>query len=127
MEIAFGACPVKKENISSRGLSHGEDNNWKITLGTAQGDYVYFIDGFTGEILDSVTPGEEAPVQDEDPFGAAIDAAFAAMENFDYKAEDIRVAQKKIDGQDVIVVTFNWQGKPYEFTYSLAERKLITD
>ena len=49
------------------------------------------------------------------------------MENFDYKAEDIRVAQKKIDGQDVIVVTFNWQGKPYEFTYSLAERKLITD
>ena len=127
MEIAFGACPVKKENISSRGLSHGEDNNWKITLGTAQGDYVYFIDGFTGEILDSVTPGEEAPAQDEDPFGAAIDAAFAAMENFDYKAEDIRVAQKKVGGQDVIVVTFNWQGKPYEFTYSLAERKLITD
>ena len=90
MAIALAACPVNAADIPHRSLSHSEDNNWRITLETSQGDYTYFIDGFTGEILDSVVPEGEAPVRDEDPFGAAIDAAFAAMENFDYKAEDRR-------------------------------------
>ena len=126
MAIALAACPVNAADITHRSLSHSEDNNWRITLETSQGDYTYFIDGFTGEILDSVVPEGEAPVRDEDPSGAAIDAAFAAMENFDYKAEDIRVAQKQVDGKDVIEVTFNWQGNLYEFLYSMDERKLIT-
>ncbi len=125
MAIAVKASSLSPAEISSRNIAHGDDNNWRITLGTAQGDYTYFIDGFSGEILDSVTPEGAVPAEDPDPFGSAINAAFAAMENFDYKTENIKVSQMEINGENVVVVTFDWQGKPYEFYYSIAERKLI--
>lgn len=127
MAIAVKESGLSPALISNRNVAHGEDNNWRITLETQQGNYTYFIDGFTGEITDSIIPegdGGELP-EDPDPFGSAISASYAAMENFDYKAENIKVAQKQIDGKDVIVVNFDWQGNAYEFFYSLADRQLI--
>ena len=45
----------------------------------------------------------------------------------DNKAAEKFAAKLISKHREFCVVTFNWQGKPYEFTYSLAERKLITD
>ena len=126
MDIAVQASGLKPGEILSRHLSHGEDNLWKITLGTAQGDYYFEIDGFSGEVLDSAVPGGTAPVKEKDPFEAAIDAAFASMDGFDYKAENIRVSQSRMDGKDVIKVTFTWRGDTYEKIYSIADKRLIS-
>ena len=125
MNIAVAATGLNHGDILSRNVSHDENNNWKITLGTAQNEYYFEIDGFTGEILDSVTPGEAPAQKEKDPFEAAIDAAFASIEGFDYKAENIRVAQTKMDGKDVMKVSFDWQGKAYEMVYSIADKQLI--
>ena len=127
INIAVQATGMNHGDFTSRNISHDESNNWKVTLGTAQGvEYFFEIDGFTGDILDSAVPEGVQPQKEKDPFEAAIDAAFGAIEGFDHKAENIHVTQTKVNGTDVIRVNFDWQGTAYEMFYSIADKQLIS-
>lgn len=125
MNIAIRATGRSPGEMTGNNLTLMRDRHWGATIIAGECEYFFEIDGYTGEILDTVITGEEPAKEVKDPFQAAMEAAFASIKGYDYTGENIHVNRTKQDGKDVVIVSLDWRGQNYVMTYSIEDQKLI--
>ena len=122
IDCVFDECPI--DIMLAEGIKVSQTGgNWKISFGSKYGDFSYLVDGSTGEILEKNEP--EIDEKPSDPASDAIDACFSSLEGYDGKAENIKLNTKRVDGELIVNMTFDWNGKAYDMTYN-AETGAVT-
>lgn len=53
---AFSVCPIKIPEAKNIKVSLRTDGTWTISFGSEYGDFMYVVDGHSGEILDRIEP-----------------------------------------------------------------------
>ncbi len=56
MNRVFGVCPLTPDKLSNIKLSQRSDGVWTVTFDSADGPFLYLVDGNTGEILEKTEP-----------------------------------------------------------------------
>ena len=128
MDAAAAVCPLRASAITKRKVSKHLDGTWTITFGSEYGDFIYMVDGLTGEILEKTEPDipeNGTPAASSDPFGDAISACFSSLPGYRGGAENIKVSMTSRDGQQAVMVTFDWNGEPYTMFYGTETQKLL--
>ena len=52
----FAQCPIKVSEMKDLNIASGADGSWIVTFGSDYGDFLYRVDGLTGEILERSEP-----------------------------------------------------------------------
>ena len=55
----FAECPITIDKATKLKVSLGADENWKVSFGSAYGDFLYVVDSLTGKIIDRTEPDVE--------------------------------------------------------------------
>ena len=105
LDAVMAACPLDVHSMKDIKASRKSDNSWLVTFNSDYGDFMYLVDGYTGEILERDEPDmSENPEQEMIPSEQALDIAEAASGLKSGSFRDIKVARRS--GEDRWVVTF---------------------
>ena len=105
LDAVFAVCPIESYLMKDIHTARQPDNSWLVTFSSDYGDFMYLVDGYTGEILDRDEPDLEAagPVKTMITAEEALDIAEAASP-IDTGLKNIKVSRGSDDG--IWVVTF---------------------
>ena len=108
-DIVFGMCPIESSQASKIKVARSDEGVWEFTIESVYGQFYYSIDGYTGELLDSLEPDMEAAKSQEnfqEPLTAGT-ALSAAEKICPLSFEEItnRKVSKKADGSFVVTLS----------------------
>ena len=106
LDAVFEACPIESYLMKDIRTALQPDKSWLVTFTSDYGDFMYLVDGFTGEILDRDEPDLEAagPVKTMITAEEALDIAEAASP-IRSGLKNIKVSRGSAEG--IWVVTFD--------------------
>ena len=116
-EIVFSQCPISSWQANKIKSKKSKDGNWTVTFGSDFGDFMYVVDGKTGEILEKQEPDVEAiraagtvkeKLSPPDAIKIAVEAASVPRK----EAQDVNVAFKP---DNTYAVTFKTDAGKYMY------------
>lgn len=107
-DIVSGLCPIEMTQASKINVRRSDEGIWEFTLDSVYGQFYYSIDGYTGEVLDSIEPDmEEARSQEgfQEPLTSETALELAEKESgLKFDQVTSRKVLKKADGSYVVTL-----------------------
>ena len=104
LDAAEAVLPMDSVAALTRNVSKKADGSFLVTFGTEYGDFIYLIDGFTGEVLEKTEPEMSGEVSSHPLDDGEVLSLAEKTSGLDFAQILTRKLTRKVDGSWVVTL-----------------------